>query len=49
MTPQPHSQGEDIDEAVELKGPNKKQPEVLEHLGEKVPKQTNVRRQLRNT
>ena len=49
MTPQPHCQGEDIDEAVELKGPNEKQPKVLEHLGEKVPEESDIRRQLRNT
>ena len=42
---QPHSQGQHVDEAVELEGPDEEQPEVLKHLGEKVPEQANVGRQ----
>ena len=46
VLPQPDGERHDVDEHVELEGGDEEEAKVLEHLGEKVPKQPHVRRQL---
>lgn len=41
-----HGQRNDEDERVQLDGPEKERPEVVEHLGEEVPEQADVRCEL---
>ena len=46
VLPQPDGERDDVDEHVELEGGHEEEAKVLEHLGEKVPKEPHVGRQL---
>ena len=46
VLPQPDGERDDVDEDVELEGGDEEEAEVLEHLGEEVPEEPHVGRQL---
>ena len=46
VLPQSDGERDDVDKHVELEGGDEEEAKVLEHLGEKVPKEPHVRRQL---